>query len=138
MSVFGANGSANNPARAAFQAALDVWTALDALNDELVAELGAPLRIGIGLHAGLAVVGWIANDQSRSLQFLGDTGNIAAKLEAQTKELGCTLITSIATLNAAKLRAPHSASVLVELPGREAPIEVATFHAQNDLWRILV
>jgi adenylate cyclase len=137
MSVFGAGASGDNPARAAFQAALDAWTALDTLNDELLAELGAPLRIGIGLHVGLAVVGWIADHQSRSLQFLGDTGNIAAKLEAQTKELGCTLVASIAALNAAKFSARHSASVLVELPGREAPLEVVTFQAQQELRRFL-
>jgi adenylate cyclase len=137
MSVFGAGEAGDNPARAALQAALDAWTALDALNHELLTELGAPLRIGIGVHVGLAVVGWIANDQSRSLQFLGDTGNMAAKLEAQTKELGCTLMVSIATLNAAKLDAPHSAYAKVSLPGREFPMDVAIFQSQHDLWKIL-
>jgi hypothetical protein len=58
-------------------------------------------------------------------------------LEAQTKELGCTLVASIAALNAAKFSARHSASVLVELPGREAPLEVVTFQAQQELRRIL-
>jgi adenylate cyclase len=137
MCLFGAAATADNPARAAFQAALDAWIALDTLNDELLAELGAPLRIGIGLHVGLAVVGWIAADQSRSLQFLGDTGNIAAKLEAQTKELGCTLVASVAAVNAAKLVAPRSGNALVALPGREASMEVATFKDQDELRRIL-
>lgn len=137
MSVFGASGTAANPAQAAFQAALDAWTNLDTLNDELLAELGVPLRVGIGLHIGIAVVGWIADNQSRSLQFLGDTGNIAAKLEAQTKDLDCTLVASVATLNAARLSAAFSEATQVSLPGKAAPIAVATFKVRSDLQRAI-
>ena len=68
------------------------------LNAELAGELEAPLRIGIGIHVGLAVVGLVSTTESRSLQFLGDTGNTAAKLEAQSKELHCTLVASVTAL----------------------------------------
>ena len=86
IDVFGVHGNAASAARDAFRAAHDLWSGLGALNKELAAELGAPLRIGIGLHVGVSVVGLIATRRSQSLQFLGDTGNIAGKLEQQTKQ----------------------------------------------------
>ena len=90
MSVFGVHGNAASAARDAFRAANDLWSGLGSLNKELAAELGAPLRIGIGLHVGVSVVGLIATREAQALQFLGDTGNIAGKLEQQTKQLDCS------------------------------------------------
>ena len=63
---------------------------------ELSGELATPLRTGIGIHVGTAVVGWISAGASQSLQFRGDTGNIGAKLEAHTRAPDCTLVTSAA------------------------------------------
>ena len=60
MSVFGVDGTAALAARNAFQAALDVWSGLEVLSEELAAELEAPLRIGIGIHFGMAVVGLVS------------------------------------------------------------------------------
>ena len=57
-------------ARGAWKAALQIWNALDSLNEELAGELGAPLRVGMGLNVGVAVVGLIGNAEHRSLQFL--------------------------------------------------------------------
>ena len=52
----------------------------------------------MGLHLGIAVVGLIGSAEHRSLQFLGDTGNIAAKLEEQSKPLDCVLVASSAAV----------------------------------------
>jgi adenylate cyclase len=89
----------------AFQAALEIWKGVELLSGELAGEPEEPLRSGIGIHIGTAVVGLVRTDESQSLQFLGDTGNVAAKLEAKTKELGCTLVVSLAALN---LITPHA------------------------------
>src|SRR5262249_42230852 len=78
----------------AFAAALALWEGIDALNRDIAPELRQPLRIGIGLHVGPAVVGTIAAAGLSSLQFLGDTGNLAAKFQAETRRLDCTLIAS--------------------------------------------
>ena len=137
MSVFGAEGSAAAAARNAFQAALEAWSGLAALNAELATELEAPLRIGIGLHAGLAVVGWLPSGEAGTLQFLGDTGNVAAKLEAETKQLDCTVIASIAALD---LIVPDTSRLdvrAVSISGRADPIEVAAFREHDELQRLL-
>jgi adenylate cyclase len=137
MSVFGAEGSAAAAARNAFQAALEAWTGLVSLNAELATELEAPLRIGIGLHAGLAVVGWLPSGEAGTLQFLGDTGNVAAKLEAETKQLDCTVIASIAALD---LIVPDTSRLdvrAVSISGRMEAIEVAVFKEPDELQRLL-
>jgi adenylate cyclase len=133
MSVFGAQGNVTNTARDASQAALQIWNALDSLNQELAGELGAPLRVGMGLHLGVAVVGMIGSAEHRSLQFLGDTGNVAAKLEEQTKALDCTLVASAAAV--ARIALASAETTVVSIAGRE--IEVAVFRQRGALQNLL-
>ncbi len=135
MSVFGVEGNAAAAARQALAAARDAWSGLTALNDELTTELVAPLRIGIGLHAGVAVVGWIPAGGTGSLQFLGDTGNVAAKLEAQTKDLDCTLIASRAVLELIGLRATDDEMRTVSIAGNA--IEAVALARCEELERLL-
>jgi adenylate cyclase len=133
MSVFGVNGNAVEAARSGCKAALDIWTALDALNTELAAELGAPFRVGIGLHLGVSVVGWMPSAGTRALQFLGDTGNIAAKLEAETKRLDCTVLASVAALTRF---APLPVAVVrsnVMIAGAARPVPVVVFRERDEL-----
>jgi adenylate cyclase len=137
MSVFGAGGSAAAAARNAFQAAVEAWSGLASLNAELETELEAPLRIGIGLHAGLAVVGWLPSGEAGTLQFLGDTGNVAAKLEAETKQLDCTVIASLAAID---LIVPDTSGLdirTVSISGRAGSVEVAVFREHDELQRIM-
>jgi len=137
MSVFGLNGGAREAARNAFDAALDVWTGLESLNDELAAELGGPLQFGIGLHVGPAVVGWIAAAGPQSLQFLGDTGNIAAKLEAHTKKIGCTMVASLQALNLVRPGLIAHDARAAAIPGKLEPIAVVVFGSKDKLQQLL-
>lgn len=135
MSVFGVDGNVANASRNAWKTALQIWSALDSLNDELATELGAPLRIGIGLHVGVAIVGTIGRDEHRSLQFLGDPGNIAAKLEQQTKELGCILLASAAALAHFAVPTIELETATVSIAGRD--IAVAVFRRRAELQKLI-
>jgi len=134
--MFCAEGEAADASPDAWKAALQIWSALDALNEELAAELGGPLRAGIGLHVGMAVVGMIGTAEHRSLQFLGDTGNLAAKLEEQSKPLDCTMVASRAALARIALPAGAPQSAVVSIAGRE--IEVALFRTRGELQQLVV
>src|SRR5215475_6853271 len=137
MSAFGVDVAAPLAARNALQAALEVWNGLEILSGELADELRAPLRIGIGIHVGTAVVGLVRTGESQSLQFLGDTGNVAAKLEAESKMLDCTLVASVAALT---LLAPGTTRIqthTVAIAGKADPIKVAIFRDKRELERIL-
>jgi adenylate cyclase len=137
MSVFGVDATAAVAARNAFQAALDVWSGLETLNAELAGELEAPLRIGIGIHVGMAVVGLVSTTESQSLQFLGDTGNTAAKLEAQSKELHCTLVASVTALDFVASGRSDIETLTVAIAGKSEPLKVAVFRHKSGLERIL-
>ncbi|GAA4181085.1 adenylate/guanylate cyclase domain-containing protein [Shinella granuli] len=137
MSVFGTDGPTHDAARDAFRAALRLWEGIDALNEELRQELSEPLRIGIGLHVGVAVVGTEWTGGLEGMPFLGDTGNVAARLEAQTKQLGATLIASReAVLMAAG--EPHTFTFApVMLAGKQEPIEVLCFRDSEALRQLV-
>jgi len=133
MTVFGADGK--DAALGAWKAALEIWGAVDALNEELAGELSAPLRVGMGLHFGIAVVGVIGSDEHRSLQFLGDTGNIAAKLEEQSRPLDCVLVASTAAL--ARLASPAVGAKMTAVAIADREIRVALFRQQTELQSLL-
>lgn len=64
------------------------------LNDALAHELNAPIEFGIGVHCGQAVVGEIGFRDHVAFTALGDVPNVASRLEATTKELGCEALIS--------------------------------------------
>ncbi len=120
MSVFGIDGDAASGARNALRAAEDVWRSIDRVSKELDEELGSPLRFGIGVHTGLSVVGAIGLPDRAAIQFLGDTGNVAARLESLTAEMECTVIISAATLAAAQLTRLNWRAAEVTIRGRDS------------------
>ena len=137
MAVFGIKGTADIAARGALLAALDVWSGLERLNTDLASELPAPMRIGIGIHVGVSIIGLIAADNGQALQFLGDCGNIAAKLEAKTKDYNCTLIASCAALDVGVPQAAPAEIAAIAFDGRSEPVRSAIFREKDELQRIL-
>jgi adenylate cyclase len=99
MAFWGAPTAHPDHARRAVLAALEMSAALDELRDELGA-LGAGLDIGIGLHTGSAVVGFIGSDERLDYTAIGDTVNCASRVESTTKGISRILV-SKATREAA-------------------------------------
>lgn len=118
MSVFGLDGDAEKGARGALAAASALGRALAELNSDLAAEIVAPLRIGVGVHTGPSILGEMGPLDRSSLQFLGDTGNVAARLESLTKDMGCVALISTATWAAAGRPPPAGRDTVVPIRGR--------------------
>jgi adenylate cyclase len=132
MSVFGLDGDARRGAQAALAAAANVGRAVAEVNAHLEVEIGAPLRIGVGLHTGASILGEIGPLDRSSLQFLGDTGNVAARLESLTKDLGGVALISSATWAEAGRPACESRTVAVEIRGR-GRMTALSFERLSDL-----
>jgi adenylate cyclase len=94
MSVFGIDGDAQAGASGALAAVRAIWEGLDRVSEELAHDLAGPMRFGIGVHSGKSVLGSIVLSGAPSLQFLGDTGNVAARLQDLSKELAATAVIS--------------------------------------------
>src|SRR5688500_20386153 len=96
VAIFGALVRLANHAAAAMRAAL-------AAQDKLRAETGkaGAFRIRIGLNTGSCVVGNVGSINRINYTAIGDSVNVAARLEAANKELGTTILASESTVLAA-------------------------------------
>ena len=98
MAYFGAPLEQPDHAAAALACATAMRRALAALNERRAAAGHAPLEIGIGIHSGPVVLGDIGAPSRLEYTAIGDTVNVAARLEGLTKELGVPVVVSEATV----------------------------------------
>jgi len=94
MALFGIETDPNDGCRRALSAAHEIVNGVNQLSQLLAAELVEPLRIGVGIHSGPAVVGRMGYGSAVSLTAIGDTVNVASRLQDLTKEYGCQLVIS--------------------------------------------
>ena len=109
MAVWNAFGTQPDHAELALAAAGRMLELLAALNEHWEQQPDrTPLRIGIGLHSGEAVVGNVGSETRTQFTVIGDVVNTAARIEEMTKEHQTPLLLSDATAallpNAGKLR----------------------------------
>src|SRR6266702_2975819 len=79
--------------------------------------------IGVGIHSGEVLLCHVGTPGRGELTVIGDTVNIASRLEGQTKELGWALIASEATVNAAVPALVVGSRRKVQLRGRSVPTD---------------
>ncbi len=97
MAYFGAPVPAPDHAVRAVRCALDLHEALRRMNDERARRGEPPLRMGVGVHSGPAVVGNIGAPSRREYTAIGDTVNVAARMERLTKVHDVPVLMSDAT-----------------------------------------
>jgi adenylate cyclase len=78
----------------ACRAALSAKAASDALNSQFTDEGLSPFHVRFGIHVGDAVVGNIGSAERMNYTVLGNSVNLAARLEALNKEYGTTILVS--------------------------------------------
>jgi adenylate cyclase len=135
MALFGA-GEDGTPAAACRQAlfaAREMGLALEALNKTLAHDLEAPLRIGIGIHVGPAIVGQLGYGPVMSLTAIGDTVNTASRLETLTKEFGVELVFSDDVAQRAGIDVSAFPSRETEIRGRRGTLHVRVIPRAHDL-----
>ncbi|MGB7543208.1 MAG: protein kinase [Burkholderiales bacterium] len=79
--------------------------------------------IGVGIHTGEVLMCHVGTPGQGGFTAIGDSVNIASRLEGQTKELGWAVVASDATVTAAGPAAKVGATQMVQLRGRSVPIQ---------------
>jgi adenylate cyclase len=124
MALFGLQAPPPLAARQALDAARRIGQALVELNASMATEFTTPLRIGIGLHIGPAVVGVLGHGPATGLTAIGDTVNTASRLESLSKDFGAQLLASQAVFDAAGWGGEPGGAHEVALRGRTQPLAV--------------
>lgn len=127
MALFGITGSEELACRQALDAARRIIEGIENLNEQLSGELPDPLRIAIGIHTGPAVVGTLGYGNARTLTAIGDTVNVASRLEAVAKDLDTKLVMSAPVADLAGLDFSSIPSREISVRGRIEPLKVYVF-----------
>ncbi|SCW45756.1 adenylate cyclase [Rhizobium mongolense subsp. loessense] len=131
MALFGIGTSPGEGCRQALKAAETITSEIEKLGTELADELTIPLQIAIGIHFGPAVVGTMGYGRVRNLTAVGDTVNVASRLENAAKEFEAALVISepVADLSGADMRGIESRDISVR--GRALPLKVYVIHKEQ-------
>ena len=124
LALYGLESELAPACRAALAGAAEMQRRLQALSTRLSAELAEPLRIGIGMHAGVAIVGTMGPPEAPIHSAIGDTVNIAARFEGMTKAYSCVLVVSADTLAQAGVEPKDAPLHRVRVRGRNERINV--------------
>lgn len=117
MVLFGLEAGRENAARQGLDAIGRIARNVEALNEALANHLDEPIRYGIGLHAGHAILGEIGDRRHGGAVFtaIGDAVNVASRLQGMTKRLGVAALVSADVF--------QTAETDCSLPRREVEIE---------------
>jgi adenylate cyclase len=133
MALFGLDSGVEAGCREALAAAKDMAERMQSLNRALINDLPEPLRIGIGIHTGPAIVGEMGYGTAVSITAVGDSVNTASRMEALTKTYACELVISEAVAARAGIDLGAAPSHEIEIRGRVARLVVRTFASAGDV-----
>jgi adenylate cyclase len=133
MALFGLDGGVEAGCRDALVAAKDMGLRMQSLNRALIHDIAEPLRIGIGIHAGRAIVGQMGYGTAVSVTAVGDSVNTASRVESLTKTYACELVISEAVVRGAGIDLGAAPSHEIEIRGRVERLTVRTFASAGDL-----
>lgn len=122
MALFGAPTTTPEDAANALNAAVAMQRRLLGINTELRQEGLSEVGVGIGLHTGDAIVGYIGSERRSEYTAIGDAVNTASRLESNAK--GGQILISDATAKAARSRYKLKPREPITVKNREQPVEL--------------
>jgi adenylate cyclase len=124
MALFGVGSNPEEGCRLSLEAARRMAVNLEEVNRVLAHDLPEPLRIGIGIHVGPAIVGEMGYGRATSMTAIGDSVNTASRLEGLTKEFACQLVISASVAELAGLELQGAERHEIAVRGRSQPLVV--------------
>lgn len=124
MALFGVPYEIEKPEERAVRTALEMLEALQTMNRELEAKGVLRLDIGVGINAGPVVAGNIGSSQRHEYTVIGDTVNLAARLEALNKETRTQILVSASVYEAIRNTFRTRQLGPLRIRGKPEPLEV--------------
>lgn len=125
LALFGAPLADPKAAANALAAARSMLEAVDRWNK---ARPQSTLRVGIGIHLGEAVTGTVGSPQRKEYTVIGDTVNLAARLEQLTKETGSQLLVSSSV---------HQATTGADGATDLGPLPIRGYDKEVRVWKVI-
>jgi len=123
MALFGVDGE-DCGAQSAVKSALEMEAKVEELSEQFESLFGQPIHIGVGVHTGEVVLGYIGSTQSGAVTVIGDAVNTASRIESATKELGVSVLVSQAVLNQLGDAVELGAKDSISLKGKSGSYDV--------------
>ena len=122
MALFGAPTASEEDALNSVKAAVTMQKKLAQINPEFRAEGLPEISMGIGLHTGVATIGYIGSDRRSEYTAIGDTVNLASRLQSNAG--GGEILMSDATAEACGNRIPFTEREPLTVKNRTQPVNV--------------
>lgn len=122
MALFGAPTATPADAQNALTAAVAMQKRLLTLKAELAEQGLSAIEVGIGLHTGVATIGYIGSERRSEYTAIGDTVNLASRLESNT--VGGQILISEATARSAGNIFPMTKREPLFVKNRQQPVEL--------------
>ena len=124
MAMWNAPVDQENHVELACRAALKTAAVIDSLNERRTAEGRPPFRTRFGLHVGEVVVGNVGSDERMNYTALGETVNLASRLEGLNKQLGTDILVSEAVMGTLSEEFVARPVDMVRVKGTTHPVRV--------------
>jgi class 3 adenylate cyclase len=131
MALFGAPLPLDDAPAAAVRAGLEMHEMVELLNVDRSAAGKAPIAIGVGIATGEVIAGYTGTQQRATYTCIGDTVNLAARLEAHTKVAGRGILVDGATAQGLAPDTPREPLGPVQLKGKAATVDVFAVPARG-------
>ena len=147
LALYGLERGLEQGCQDVLRGAIEMQERINQLNQKLKNELKEPLKIGIGIHCGQAIVGTMGPPTAPNYSAIGDCVNAAARLQTKTKELECVLVVTDEVVQNAGADFSQFPSQQISLQGKQKsvliyvvknPLEipsVAEIHRSDDSGR---
>jgi adenylate cyclase len=117
----------------AVRTALQMMESLDEFNREISAEGIPPFGMGLGINTGTVVVGNMGSDQRFDYTCLGDSVNLASRLEGQSKPYGVRIILGPRTAELVRNSYPVAELDCIAVKGKTEGVRIYTLAEQTQL-----
>ncbi len=133
MAIFGAPIALENRCEHSVLAALEMIEMIDLLNADRTAQEKAPIRIGIGIASGQVIAGYTGTLRRATYTCVGDTVNLAARLESHTKVVGEPILIEEVTRNGLSDKINVCSQGPYQLKGKTKEVQVYSVPVRQEV-----